>query len=572
MGFFFLSNQASKTQSARRYFESIGVQKLSSEKLGSLHLIHAPRTALPDEKYFHTDGTSKIFGMGTYYYKGFFAGAALPALLEDFESNPFSKVRGHFAFVISTPNGVFAVSDKCGLIALYTATDSGDLLLSSSVLAVAAALNKVELAKQQVLEFVHTEATYGGATIFKGIHHLDSAKVFTLTESHAVEKYQYLSLEPVPSTEDDLMHELKNYFKDFENCPVRISCDLSAGFDTRTIAAILENTKANFTYNTNTNIEDPLDHQIALKIAEAQKRPIRWYDVPASTKDYVNHSDWKESFKLTEMARGCYRSAASLVIAKNKAADAELFLGGYGGEIMRDKYSKYNSVAQYMRAYYTLPRFPLSPTDFSEYCSNLLKKFSSYLNLPEERSSVERIYFFERMKYWGGSRISFMNTYCYFSNPLMDYDIMRIILGIHFSKKKFADLQKRILERFSPELAKLPSGYGYSFESRPSLKTRAKIRFNLLKIKVKLLIKPFVPQSLDPRLKKKTPPFAEFLLNRPLHKNVREILGFGASELAAGTYWQALSQAYTIDWALRSLEELKKSEVSSARDEPLGQR
>jgi hypothetical protein len=139
-----------------------------------------------------------------------------------------------------------------------------------------------------------------------------------------------------------------------------------------------------------------------------------------------------------------------------------VIFGGYGGELLRDKYSRFRSVREMVEAVYLTPGIRGFDEVRSTYVDTLVAKFDARLAQLGERDirkGVEKIYYLEKMKYWGGSRITAFNQYCHHVHPLLDDTLARYAFAFSLEEKRGGQLQRRIITEASRALATVRSSY-----------------------------------------------------------------------------------------------------------------
>jgi len=447
-----------------------------------------------------------------------------------------------------------------GLVPVYVSSRFGIHLFSNSLEILVAARGYASLCRNEAYEFIFSEAIYGQRTLFEDIFHLDPASVFQIGEKIEGRVYRKFFASGISSDFNEKMfyEKVENYFENlrhFQHDGSRICCDLSAGYDTRTVASVLSRTLQSFSFNTNTNASDPTDHELAISLAEEMKIPIRRYDLKKEPFDNINDIYWKEAFAFLELARGLYRSASTFDLLARKLADADLFVGGYGGKLIRDKYVKYRSLDEFITSHYILPHVPVPQEMLKLYKDSLMRKFSSHSVAGDIQSTTQNIYYFERMRFWGGARIACFVTRAFHLHPLMDPELMEEILSIPLAEKGFGRLQKKMITHFNEVAARFTSGYGHSFVEDSSLSQRISAHKKRFLVRSKLHLKKVVPAFLDPRTKRASPQFWEMLAEERLRKDLVSFLGISEKEVYSKAAWQAVSQLFTVQRFIDKLEQ-----------------
>jgi succinate dehydrogenase flavin-adding protein (antitoxin of CptAB toxin-antitoxin module) len=123
-----------------------------------------------------------------------------------------------------------------------------------------------------------------------------------------------------------------------------------------------------------------------------------------------------------------------------------------------------------------------SKKDILLFKNNLIKKWQKFLgknNNKLNKTECEKIYYFLKMMYWGGSRITYFNRYGYRFHPLLDYELIYKLFYIGDDKKADHKFMMKTIEKFDKSIASHKSNYGYNFiwdeNKRSSYKNLRKI-------------------------------------------------------------------------------------------------
>jgi hypothetical protein len=455
MGGLFITNAEAVVGVAARVFEGKPVAPGLTRQANGAFVAYWRKRAVPDAACIHETPEGFLLGCGTYYYDGLFGPACLAKLWEasrhDF--SVFGSVGGHFSFVLYRDGKLSVVGDKSNTHHVFSATHGDQFFLSTSSLAIAECLPKVTLGRQEILEFVNTESTFGQRTLFREIKLIDPGVVVECAPGLPQQTYYELRDERVSFAQ--LIERFDAYYAAFRDVPGRCA-DLSGGHDSRTVAALLTHAGVAIDFNTNVNINDPNDHLVAQRVAAFLSRPIKLYELRVSDYDFDALVD--ETQRALEASRNLYRSTYASTYFEQKSSDFKLILGGYGGELLRDKYSRPPSVDALIRKHYLSDQIWLPHRVLTEYRDRLRAKFEARLRKLDERDTkkgVEKIYCFEKMGMWGGGRTTAYNQYCYRCDPLLDHILSKHYFDFSNDEKEGGALQRRIME-VVPGLSKIP--------------------------------------------------------------------------------------------------------------------
>ena len=476
MGVYVLTNDLSDGTRNRilNVFERKGMRDFRVLDLGSFRLFHFRKINGPTVDHVYKAGSNRLVGVGTFVYNDRLGHNALESLYDDIsgehsDQSVFNNIKGHFNIILFVDGEISVVADRVGAYHSFLGREDQNVYISDSFFAVMENLTDVHPRKQELMEFVLSGAIYGPNTLIEEIDYLIFGNIHSFKESGEVSSTVYHEEKEVETGYglEDHYQIIARYFPPFNNFNLRVTCDLSAGYDSRLVCAIMNHIGADYTFNTNTNTWDPLDTDVAKTIAAAEGRKIVTY-----TKDFTKVSYEKllrESLDKTELSRDAFEAAYSHVFFEEKSRDFDMIIGGYGGELYRDtKYPGMKNLGVLVESKY------LEPTMTGVFGNKAIRNYKRLLaakmgNLLGHQNSLlskadcERIYYHIRMMYWGGARITYFNHYGYRYHPLLDYELIFPLFFIGDDQKRYGMFQMKLMERFDCRLASYPSNYGHNF-------------------------------------------------------------------------------------------------------------
>jgi hypothetical protein len=486
VGGFVLTND--RTQDTREkilgVFEKKGMTRFTDIDLANYRLFYFNKVNLPDVNHIFNVGQDYIIGVGTFAYGGSFGQKALRKLYERITSERkfdeiLNGIKGHFTIIIFFEGELTVVADRVGSYHTFIGHAENNVYVSNSFYAVADNMPKLSVRKQEMMEFLITESVYGPNTLFDEIKYLGFGQYHKFGESGEVESTRYHQEHAVGNDYSLESHynaivEYLSFLKDVE---LSLSPDLTAGYDTRLMCAILKHLGIKYTMNTNYNSWDTTDLEYAEAIAKAEGVQLAIYRKDLSKMPYDELLS--KSIHRTELYRDMFQAAYSFVFFDEKTRDFNMIFGGYGGELYRDsKYHGFDSIESLITSKYVDKRMAklFDPHEVQEYRAELERKMKAITGRSDNSLSkvdCEKIYYFLRMMYWGGSRITYFNYYGYRYHPLLDYDLIYPLFHIGDDSKHDGKFQMRTIERFDHRLASYPSNYGHNFiwdEARHNIK------------------------------------------------------------------------------------------------------
>ena len=278
MGSYFITNDSSATDDAITFMKKKGLVRHRSYQAGSVFILSFDKLYIDSYNNIYKEGDDFILGFGTYFYKDRFAAEALKELFTDLKNgdSALANVLGHFSFVICKSGKCEFVTDKCGVYHGFGASQDDRFYVSNSMFAVADAVENLEAQPQECMEYLYTQATYGQKTIFKEINHLNGGTLYSLEPFTQGKQYYRPGDESVGF--DDYMVKSRNYLAAYKNSEYKFNCDMSGGYDSRTVGSLLEYAGVDVSYNTNTNPTDVNDSLVAQELAKVAGREIEFFD------------------------------------------------------------------------------------------------------------------------------------------------------------------------------------------------------------------------------------------------------------------------------------------------------
>ncbi|MFC7041682.1 hypothetical protein [Halonotius sp. GCM10025705] len=389
---------------------------------------------------------AEVWGFGTFFNENGFHTKALESIrnVDDLIRLLRDKLRGHYVFVINSGEDIQIITDKLGLINVFYSNANGVYISTDPVL-VSICSSNVALAEQEAKEFILNEATVGNKTIFTGTERLGFGQGITVKNGDlTTDPIHTYSIEEISFEKH--IERISNYFEQISEYQGPIAADISAGFDTRTVAAVGHATINNLAGNTNPNPNDRgADETISPKIASKLSIPLSTIKVGDRYQE-----DQQIMIHGTTLGRDVARSSRLPKRMEKKYQEFDLILGGYGGETLRAKYNG-KSISDYYNADRSKELF-----SDSSYRKQLLSKISSYPDINTNKQKMNLIYTIDRMRIWGGSWITMSSIYGDVLHPFMDWYLINPVFSRSPKDLKNGVYQEKIIEHFAPQLSGVP--------------------------------------------------------------------------------------------------------------------
>lgn len=452
MGGFFLSNHFHELED-NSVTEMGFLSKKEHFPLGDFHLILYQKEYVENHKNFLKRKDDFIAGVGTYLYKNKFGYDSLSLIMTDLLAgeNPFPRVSGHFCFITYIDQKLELYSDKSGHYHTFIASEGSRVCVSSSFSLLMHTLTVLTPQKQELLEYLNSSATYGEKTVFEEIRHLSPGTRFSFQDGHLYGDRYIDGTIPCGITQKELISGIQGYFSQFSRIDLPTACDVSGGFDTRTVLACLLNASVEVnlvTHNRPSSVSP--DREISERISKKIQKEIEIIELESGL-----DCDDRSLIHITEMSRGLDTAKRMLNEVVNKAGKFDLIFGGWGAELLRNQYGKKHNLDEYVEGYLFNKINFASKKDHREYTDNLKKKFQATIrSLPAFNGSIsELLYYFQRSRFWAGNSLSFRNKMAYWLFPFYDWKLANSILRFEGKTKM---TQRNIIGSLMPDLAEIP--------------------------------------------------------------------------------------------------------------------
>jgi hypothetical protein len=266
----------------------------------------------------------------------------------------------------------------------------------------------------------------------------------------------------------------------------RVSCALSAGFDSRTILAGLVANQIEprlFVYGSEEDTDVRLAKSTALalgmEIAHVDKSKLDRSLAPMSVVDFDDSMRFFDGLPTDgAIDRGADRDTR---IAQS--ADGRIAMNGGGGELLRNffalpdrAYSSWDLAC----AFYSNwdPRVFLEGDGASLFRTSVAREIvkvvsndrSADIRLKLDRTRVEDVYPKFRLRYWMGMNNSIAARHGAFCTPLVSPSMVELAASLPIQWKSGGRLQSKVIANLSRDTARCMTGYGFAPESGPGFR------------------------------------------------------------------------------------------------------
>lgn len=385
-------------------------------------------------------------GFGFFFWQGRFLEECLP-LIDKIDHN----LHGHYC-IISYTHSTQEISIKTDTIGLFNIYYHSKENLISNSPELIKKFSKSDLTKDRFgkINFLLNESFIGNETFFKEIRQIPIDCELILNHSISFKTGNQLKI-PLLS-EDEYIDRIIEYFKNLNKYKGCIGVDGSAGYDTRLIIAISNYTIKQFTIHTNNNKSDfGIDIKISKLIAKRINKDITIYNstlikLDKREKNFEDMYAWK---------RNIHRSKDMSKISVEKYRNVDLLIGGYGGEVVRKKYTDYKNKIDFIEKYFKAKLLWKK----ERHSQIILNAFNEIIELiSSQNSSIEGLntynlaYALMKMRNWGGGEVFNKNLIGYRLHPFMDWHLLGPLLV-----NKYPDrVIDKLINYFEPRIKDIP--------------------------------------------------------------------------------------------------------------------
>ena len=493
MGGLHLQRGADETalQAARAQFERHGFTDFTPVSAPPFTGFHAgPIHGGPAT--FHADGDDFAAVSGTLVYDGRMGRDALAALLADFRF-PFTDwdtLAGQFALMVRKDGRSFLLTDYFAAFPLFH--DADYTVFSTSFLATAKALPRLEFDDQGLYEFAFNVFPTGNDTVLKGIARLGPRMQLELGERVTEARVE----KPLPDRPVDIpLEERLERFADVlrrKTAPFAaaygdaMQCPLSGGLDSRLALALLRDAGVSphvYVYGS----PGDTDVEIARTIAKGEGlalEPVEKAKLARITPDdfaEIVERNFHETDALVTDG-GLFDNGGNRLARHARQQGGQLAVSGGCGEVLRNFFflpDQPMRAADLVRVFFA--RFTRADVsdgfDQDRFLANLEDKALRALDRPGDpgplpRTLIEQLYPRMRCRAFFGREISLVGRQGGYYMPFFDRELVENAIGIPLSLKNAGVFEAKLLQHIDPGLAAYPSAYGHAFNEPPALSHR----------------------------------------------------------------------------------------------------
>lgn len=506
--FIYKKNTYKNINPAKEMFDEMGFKSPTLIDAGKW-IICAYSKMINRESNIVSNGLCTLVSVGTPIYKGLDYSDSLNALLQDSLSGriDYNKLLGQYTLLFCHKENIDILCDPLGSKHLFT--DNGLHVFSSHMLPVCQCIEgNIHINKKAVYEKLLTGIIMSPYTLFEEVIQIDKQMMEYISNEDVGIKFIrwpdiQISKTHVISNEKCLAEQaetLRDYFTQLNMMSKNgIDIGLSGGYDSRLVLACLHkysNGKMHLHSHSTENV-----HQADLSIA---KQMAEYVDIPCHTvttqslfhckkideilRKSVLYFDGRSSFSIGgcgEVYTASYRMEST--------EKTPFTLTGVGGELYRNvfdigykriRFSRFMEDKVFLQSF----RKAISNGLYLEIKDDILNRTAARLGIEKNRKynkSIAHRYYCEIMMPDGqGVALDAYNQVSCCIAPFLEPQIIQKgyeTIPFHYSGGEF---EGKLIRLIDPDLAALPSTYGYPIAQRP------------IKAKIKEKMRAYIPTSL----------------------------------------------------------------------------
>lgn len=420
-----------------------------------------------------------IFNIGTLIYKNTWQSKALELIIRDLNNGKtiqdmISNTRGQFCLIVHTVTDVFVITDRLSSFPVYIFEDDNTIQISNLLLLLAKN-NKVSINKQAFAEYLSFDYCFG-STFFNEIKQLSMATIYQFGTDRKTQIYDNLFSDIRFNRYTDL-YEIADVTKEtladnlsFLSSHDRIFVDITGGFDTRTVAAILRS--MNIDFKAGICGEQILkESELAEKVAQALGVKFR-SDIKITGRHLFNEI-LNEHFTINTGVPILYYASELINYYKQIKCDFDIHISGFGGtELTTQDLPKLNLLSSRINKK-SLFRRLFSYNDIfidgfltkSQYYDNLTKKIDGLLQKGDSdlhNEVANFLHFSSVNRCFHGCLVGTHNMIMPFYSPFLESNYLKLMMETSYNLKGLHLIQRKILTELNPRVSSIMTSHGYS--------------------------------------------------------------------------------------------------------------
>jgi len=440
----------------------------------SLHIFDDSRSKVVQNKGY------TLFNIGTLIYKHRWRRKALELIIEQLSSGKSIEdimldTKGQFCLVVHSADDLFIITDKLGSFPVYYFEDE-DTIQITNILLLLAKKNNVSINHQAFAEYISFDYCLN-STLFNEIEPLNMGTIYQFGRERRVYTYdevfddiQFNKYADLAEVANEARETLVNNLS-FLTSDDRIFVDLTGGFDTRTMATILNSMGTAFDCGI-CGEQVHKESKIAARVA--QILGVKLLEDIKITDRRLFRVILDQHFTITTGVPMLYHSSELINYYQYIEREYDIHLTGFGGTELTIRTlpklnlfsSKINKNSLFQKYRYWYPDIFINEfitegmyrTHLTEKIDRLLQTIGSEFHA--ETANFLRLSTFT--KCYAGCLIGTHNIILPFYSPFLEANYVRLMLQTSYDLKEYHNIQRAILTELNPMVSSIVTPHGYS--------------------------------------------------------------------------------------------------------------
>jgi len=380
-------------------------------------------------------------------------------------------LEGSFAIIILDRNArrCFVLIDPYKIFTLFHAKlPDGRMIISDAVSEITPRLAGIQVDKTAALEFFNFGFVLGSKTLLEGVGMFEPGRIYTMDErlEFSVESYWSFLGKEGKTTANGLIEAFDSHVSNGLRLSDRICMPLTGGLDSRTVlSACLGARERLHCYTHGRRSSD--DVRIARKIARRFGIRYDYYEIGAETIENIPAVALSMSLPCNGLLN-TVTSAHFPASYERESVHGDIFFSGIGGELLRSYYMPAGADRLGARGAFAgaLRRKIQLGSDNGVYRGMTAAEVSAVLDesvrtelsgygADDPQALAECFYLENRIGNFLALSMRLVGRYFRTFNPFLEKEMLRMIPRLPAPEKAGGELQRRIILRNAPELARI---------------------------------------------------------------------------------------------------------------------
>ncbi len=394
-------------------------------------------------------------------------GANLEAIVRD--------TKGQFCLVIAKNNIIYIITDKLGSFPIFKFEDDKKICVSN-ILRYAAESNDLSLNYQSLAEYLSLDYFFS-ETLFNEISLLDEGSIYEFKTNQVSKKIydnylnsicfnKYKNIDDVTELSIEILSKNLSVLKNYK----KIFCDLTGGFDTRTILALIHELELDITCGICGE-----QNRNEIKIAERVANQLNCnFDSNIKLEDEtIFRSNLNIHYQVSAGVPIFYHSTELVNYYQEIRKNYDIHIGGFAGSQLIDNWlprltllsKKINNKALMDKSFRFINVFKKKFISKRHYYDNIELKINNiFQKLNTNRYDYVSNYLTLSTfsKYYHGYLFGTHNTFLPIYIPFLETNFVKLMMETSSKIKSNRYIQRSILNKINPEISKILTTHGYS--------------------------------------------------------------------------------------------------------------